>query len=421
MENSGGRLLNTGLRSITLCARFLFIFFLAKYLDPASVGYYGLFTASVGYFLYFVGLDFYTYTTREILKAPNGQRGQLLKGQAALAGVMYLLLLPVALVLLPYAGWPAGLAFWFFPILGLEYFNQEISRLLVAMSEQITASLILFIRQGSWALAIVVLMIWDASSRQLQTVMACWMGAGLVAGALGMRKIGKLRMGGWGNRVDWQWIKKGVMVGVAFLLATLALRGLQTLDRYWLKALVDIEALGAYVLFMGVAGTLMVFLDSGVFSYAYPELIKLHQQRRHDIIRQKVKVMLGYTIIFSVGFSLISWKLLIYLLAWIDNPVYPKYLVMYPWLLLAMIVQAISMVPHFALYSTGTDKPIIYSHIAALIAFPLTVWPLGHYWPILAVPLGINVSFAVILVWKTIAYLYAFQFGADQEVVAQST
>ena len=421
MGNSSSRQLNIGLRGITLCTRFLFVFFLAKYLDPASVGYYGLFTASVGYCLYFVGLDFYTYTTREILKTPNEQRGQLLKGQAALSGVMYLVLLPVAFFLLQHAGWPTGLALWFFPILVLEHFNQEISRLLVAFSEQITSSLILFIRQGSWALVIVALMTLDTTSRQLQTVMACWAGAGLVSGILGVLKLKKLHMGGWRNPTNWRWIKKGVKVSGAFLLATLALRGVQILDRYWLESLVSIKVVGAYVLFTGVAGTLMVFLDAGVFAYAYPELIMLHQHRQYQKIQEKVKHMLGYTVLFSAGFSLISWELLPYLLGWIKNPVYSESLNMYPWILLAMVINAISMVPHYALYSSGTDKPIIYSHIAALVAFPLTVWPMSHYWPTLAVLLGLNVSFSVILVWKTVTYLYAARISSSQEAVPQST
>ena len=81
------RVLNIGLRIATLASRFLFIFFLAKYLDSASFGYYGLFAAAVSYCLYFVGMDFYTYVTREILKTPNDQRGRLLKARASVSVV----------------------------------------------------------------------------------------------------------------------------------------------------------------------------------------------------------------------------------------------------------------------------------------------------------------------------------------------
>lgn len=404
MATNAARLLNIGLRSATLGSRFLFIFLLAKYLDPASVGYYGLFTATVGYALYFVGLDFYTYVTREILKTPNEHRGRLLKDQAALSGVLYLVLLPFALVFLHQSGWPGHLAWWFFPILLLEHFNQEISRLLIALSEQITASLTLFVRQGSWAIAIVAWMTWDSSSRHLGAVMALWACAGMAAAALGIWKLKQLKMGGWRESTNWPWIKKGIAISTAFLLATLALRGFQTLDRYWLEALGGIELVGVYVLFLGVAGTLMVFLDAGVFAYTYPALIQHSHRQEHEAARAKVRRMLCQTLAISAAFCIVSWILLPYLLNWINKPAYTNALGLYPWLLMATIINAIGMSPHYALYARSRDKPIIYSHLAALPAFILTTWAFSKSHSALAVPIGLNISFAVILVWKSIAY-----------------
>lgn len=404
MATNAARLLNIGLRSATLGSRFLFIFLLAKYLDPASVGYYGLFTATVGYALYFVGLDFYTYVTREILKTPNEQRGRLLKDQAALSGVLYLVLLPFALVFLHQSGWPGHLAWWFFPILLLEHFNQEMSRLLVALSEQITASLLLFVRQGTWAIAIVALMTLDPKSRHLDAVMALWACAGVSAAALGIWKLNQLQMGGWRAPTDWNWIKKGIAVSTAFLVATLALRGFQTLDRYWLEALGGIEIVGAYVLFLGVAGTLMVFLDAGVVAYAYPALIQHSHRQESDAVRAKVRNMFFQTLALSVAFGIVSWLLLPYLLGWINKPAYTNALGLYPWLLMATIINAIGMAPHYALYARGRDKPIIYSHLTALPVFALATWAFSKNHGAQAVPIGLNISFAVILAWKAVAY-----------------
>lgn len=406
MATNKTRLLNIGLHGATLSTRFLFIFFLAKYLDPALVGYYGLFTATVGYSLYFVGLDFYTYVTREILKTPNDKRGQILKSQAALSGVLYILFLPIAYsLLLQYSGWPKYLLNWFFPILLLEHFNQEMSRLLIALSQQITASMILFIRQGSWTLGIVALMAWEPSSRQLQTIMVLWALAGIAAASVAIYKLRELRMGGWRSSLDWKWIKKGIAVSTAFLLATLALRGVQTFDRYWLESLGGIEIVGAYVLFFGVAGSLLAFLDAGVFAFTYPTLIKLHQAQDNDSARTIVRKMLGLTVFLSAGFALVSWFLLPFLLIWINNPVYSQANYLYPYLLSAIIINAVGMVPHFALYARGCDKPIIYSHISALICFLLFTWILSTHYSVLAVPIGLNFSFVVILIWKTVAYI----------------
>lgn len=420
MASNTDRLLNLGMHGATLGARFLFIFFLAKYLDPASVGYYGLFTAAVGYSLYFVGLDFYTYATREILKATNEQRGRLLKGQAALSGLLYLLFLPVALVTLHYTGWPEELFFWFFPILVLEHFNQEMSRLLVALSEQLTASVVLFIRQGSWALAIVALMTWNPSSRHLQNVMVLWAVAGLAAAAAGVWKLQKLRMGGWRNALDWRWIRGGIAVSAAFLVATLALRGIQTFDRYWVESLGGIEIVAAYVLYFGVASTLLTFLDAGLFAFAYPVLIQLHHAQDTEGAHAKVRQMLGLTILLSAGFALMSWFLLPYLLFWIGNPVYSNAINLYPWLLLAMIVNAVSMVPHYALYARGHDRPIIHSHIVALTVFVLATWALSAHFSAAAVPIALNFSFALILAWKAIAYMHLKKADRQPKPAPQS-
>jgi O-antigen/teichoic acid export membrane protein len=398
------RFINIGLHSATLGTRFLFIFFLAKFLDPSLVGYYGLFAAAVGYALYFVGLDFYTYVTRELIKNPVEYRGQLLKNQAALSATLYLFLSPPAFIFLLNSGWPDYLIWWFFPILFLEYFNQEMSRYLVAMSEQITASCIHFFRQGSWALLIVALMMWNTSARHLEVVITLWALAGVVSAVIGIRKLRQLKIGGWRNSVNWGWVKKGVYVSFPFLVATLALRGIHTIDRYWLEALGGIEMVGAYVILLGVASSLLTFLDAGLFAFAYPSLIKLSQQGEYPAVHAKVQQIFLQTLIFCATFALLSWLALPHVLGWIGNPIYLNAQHWYPWLLGAMVLNAVSMIPHYALYASGQDRHIIYSHIAALIVFVLSVWVLSRSQSALAIPLGLNFAFALILIWKSASY-----------------
>lgn len=404
MVANSTRLINIGLRGTTLGTRFLFIFLLAKYLDPASLGYYGIFAATVGYAMYFVGLDFYTYVSREIVKTPANRRGQLLKSQAILSAILYIVLLPPCIWLLSQYGWPDFLIWWFLPILLLEHFNQEISRLLIALSEQLVSSIILFIRQGSWAIVVIVFMYMDTSSRNLNLVMALWTAAGVAAACAGTWKLVQLKTRGWHLPTDWRWIRKGIAVSSAFLVATLAVRGFQTFDRYWLESLGNIEMVGAYVLLIGIASTLLAFLDAAVFAFAYPGLIQLNHQGSHEDARKQVRVLLLQTLLLSAIFGLASWIALPYLLAWIGNPLYQQMVHWYPWLLSAITINAVGMVPHYALYARGEDKPIIYSHVLALITFlvvtGLSIGAFGAF----AVPIGLNAAFTSLLLWKAIAY-----------------
>lgn len=350
---------------------------------------------------------------------PDGDRGHLVKNQAALAGTLYLLLLPIGVVFLARTGWPEHLVWWFVPILILEHINQELSRLLIVLSQQITASVILFVRQGSWAIAAVALMGWNASNRNLDTAMMLWSCAGVAAAGLGLWKLRRLRLGGWRKRVDWSWIRKGVRISGAFLVATLALRSIQTVDRYWLQDLAGIEVVGAYVLFIGISGALMVFLDAGVFSFIYPELLRHAHNNEYEIFHRKIWRMLIMVLFLSIGFAVSSSIVLPYLLNWIGKPIYVREMSLYYWILTAMVINAIGWVPHYALYAGGHDRPIILGHIAALPAFVLTVWALGHIYAAEAVPIGLCIAYAVVLLSKTFAYWRVVRTDNRQKLSAQ--
>jgi len=413
------RILNVSLRVATLGTRFGFVFVLAKSLDAASVGYYGLFTATVGYALLCVGLDFYTFATREILRAPTEERGRMLKSQAALAGLFYLLLMPVAWLFLSRSGWPGHLAWWFLPILILEHLNQELYRLLIVLSEQVTASVLLFLRQGSWAIVVVVLMTWNLARRDLDTVMLLWGVADLLAVALGFWKLRQLRLGGWRKPVDWKWVRKGIGVSATFLTATLSVRAIQTADRYWLQDLAGIEVVGAYVLFFGVASALTVFLDAAVFSFKYPELITHHDKGEHALSRAKVQETLIHTLGFSAVFVVVSLVALPFLLSWIGKPVYIAQTYLYLWVLAAAVAYAVGLVPHYALYARGSDRPIVVSHIAALPVFAVSTWILSYLYTAAAVPIGVFIALAFVFFWKTFAYLKAVRSDDRQRLSAQ--
>jgi len=404
MADKADRLLNIGLRLVTLGARFLFIFFLARYLVPDAVGYYGLFTAAVGYAIYFVGLDFYVYVTREIIATPAEHRGRLVKSQILLSSVLYVATLPVALLLLERSGWPNWLMWWFVPILVLEHVNQEIYRLLIALSRQTLASFLLFIRQGSWAIAAVVMMSVLPESRRLGLVMALWVGAGILAAGGGALALLRTGMGGWRLSVDRNWIFTGVRVSLTFLIATLALRGMQTIDRYWVESLVGIEVVGAYVLFFGVASALMVFLDAGVFAFAYPDLVRQAQAGAYDTMRRRLRQMVAQILTAGAIFGASSWLLMPVLLDWIGRPFYRESLGIYPWLLAATVLNALGMVPHYALYAHRRDRSIIISHLSSIPAFAVGGWLLVPQLGVAAVPAGLCIAFSVILIWKSLAW-----------------
>jgi O-antigen/teichoic acid export membrane protein len=351
-----------------------------------------------------LGFDFYTFAARELLRRERSEWGGLLKNQGALALLFYIIFLPLLCIVFDRGLLPWSIAGWFFVLLVLEHLNQELGRLLVAISEPLLASLVLFVRQGTWAIGITVCMALLPATRSLVYVLGAWSVAGLVAFAVGANRVARLELGAWRTRVDWNWIIAGLKISIPFFIATLAIRGIFTLDRYWLQALGGLEVVGAYVLFAGISATLMTFLDAGVFAFSYPGLINAFNQKEPTLFRQRLRNMFALTCVLAAGFSVVSLLLLGPLLSLMKNPVYLAHQDLYPWLLASSVLYALGMIPHFALYAQGWDRPIIASHIASLLVFVAATSIFSAYSPAFAVPAGLCAAFLLILVWKSYAF-----------------
>lgn len=400
------RLSNVALRGATLASKFLLVFFLARYLTAGELGLYGLLTATIAYALYLVGLDFYIYTTREIAKIGELRFGGLLKNQIAMTAALYAVFLPSLLTIFAMKLLPWQLAVWFFVLLVLEHINQEIGRLLIALSQQHAASLNLFLRSGSWPLAAILLMSLHPGFKSLNSVLLLWIIGDLLALTFSALKLRQLEIHGWQERIDWGWIATGIKVAIPFLLATLAIRGIFTFDRYWVKELSSLEIVGAYVLFMGLSSAIISFLDAGVFSFIYPDLIRSYNAGNPALFRTQARSLLTQTILFLCALTLTATVLITPALSLIGKPIYSENITLFYWSLSSVILYSLGMVPHYCLYAQGKDRAIILSHLLGCAVFLLCTWALSSTLSYMAVPISLCIAFLAILTVKALAFIF---------------
>lgn len=398
------RLVNIILRGTTLASKFLLIFFLARFLEPEEVGLYGLLVAALSYSTYLLGLDFYTYVTREIIAHSRDDWGRVMKSQAALSLGLYALFIPLIMLVFVGEVLPWVLVSWFLILLVLGHINQEFMRILIAISKPLTASVALFLRTGVWVLLVIPLMCFVPNMRKLEAVLLAWTLGEFIAFILVALIWSRMGIGGWRKSIDWVWIGKGVRVALPLLMASLAIRGIYTFDRYWLEAIAGLEVVGAYVLFIGVATAMISFLDAGVFAFSYPVLIRAFQKGDAPKYCRELKKLLLHTALLSLFFAASALLLIKYLLAWLNKPIYTLHQDMFTWIIMATVLSALSMVPHYGLYAQSRDRPIIISHIVGLIIFILATLFFIQYWPGIAIPLALCAAFFVIAIWKFIAF-----------------
>lgn len=402
------RLLNMGLRGMTLVGKFVLLFFLAKYLAPQDVGLYGLLVVTIAYATYPLGLEFYAYSSRELIKNKPESRGRLFKNQLALHGWLYVISLPLLLLIFYFDLLSWRMAPWFFALVVLEHACQEMTRLLIALEKQFIASITLFVRQGLWACVVILLMALDPDYRQLDNVLMAWLLGAAAAAVMCAFALVKAS-GGLGflsEGVDWRWIRRGLKVAIPMFIGTISLNFVTSVDRYWFESLQGREMLGGYVFYMSISAAMMSFLEAGVFFFMYPSIVAAHSAGNEALFRSNLRKMLVQTVVLAVAFAvgvllLVDWVLLL-----LQRDVYSGMKDILYVFLLAMFFQALSYIPHYALYAQGRDRAIVAAHVLSVPVFIVVVWLAVDWNAFYAVPVGGCVAYIFMLLYKYCAYRY---------------
>lgn len=404
MGNRASRLINMLLRALTLGCRFLLVFFLAKFLTAEEFGVYGLIVAIVGYAVTAIGLDFYTYSIREVAGAERNRWGAMVKGHMLVALCMYGVVVVCMIAVFYRGSLPWRWMPWVVLLLTFEYVCQEMVRFYPAIREQLFSAALLFLKQAAWVIVLMGLMFYSVEYRDLTYVLMFWGGAGLFAAVVGVYKFRSYVGLGWENSISKEWVVLGVKRSLPFFVSTLAFSAMYTLDRFWMQELAGLEVVAAYVLFLSIGGALLTFIDAGIASYAFPVLVKSFRDNDVDVFKEEIRKMLLMTLGLTVAYTAAVAFGMPHLLRWIGNPVYFEYDYMFPVVMFSVVLKALTNVPHLGLYTRRIDGPIIKSHLWSLAVFVVSTLFAALYDPVLAVPIGYACAQIFILVWKGCAY-----------------
>lgn len=117
-----------------------------------------------------------------------------------------------------------------------------------------------------------------------------------------------------------------------------------------------------------------------------------------------MRMMLVSVVAFSMIFTACSFLVLPYLLFWVGKEVYLEGYYVFYWVLLAIVINALWMVFHYALYSQSCDGHIIGSRLLAFLVFLLASYVFYFSYPRDSIFIGLCLSQLVMLVWNFLAY-----------------
>ncbi len=388
--------------------RFLLVFFLARYLAPEDVGMYGLLVATIGFTIYVLGLDLYTFTSREILKSPRVAWRGMVSSHFSLLAPVGVLGLSASLLFFAGGALPWSLLLWFLALTPTEHVGYEVDRMLIAMSDQLNASLLVLLRQGILPTAVIPLFLIAPGVRSLETVLALWAVLNVIAVAVGLGLlIYKTRGGdrGWRAGLDWRWVVNGLKVALPFLIGTLSVKALFTLDRQAVAVFGSLADVGVYTFAMSVAAGLTNVLAVSVHQFSYPRLVTVAHDRDMAEFRtqsRRLWIQSLVLVVLAIVGVLLAEPIL---LDWVGEPVYARHAWLIPVSMAVIGVYNLSLVPHYVLYAVHADIAIVRITIGALLAFLVGIATtlLSGGSGLLAAVVGVGAGSMVLLAGKAVA------------------
>ncbi len=395
------------LRAVTLASKFLLILFMARYLSPEDVGVFGLVSAIIGLAIYFLGMDFYAYSTREILGCTQSQRVCRIRDQLVFHLAGYTIFLP--LLLGAFAGNFISWRYlgWFYLVLVFEHLNQEVGRLLVTLSRPAAANLVHFFRGGAWVYLVLGMTLWGEGHLDLRTVWAGWSagsGAGLLLGIWLLRSLdwSALR----GVPVDWAWIRKGLADSSLFLAATVAVKAVEYADRFFLQHYHGEAMVGVYTFYANITNVVQVFVFSGITMVLYPRIVSAWQGGERGEYRRLSSRMLVLNCAGAFGLAAVAALGLFPALTLVGKPIYGHHLEAF-WIMLGAVVILIAgWTPHYALYVRHRDRMLLTSALLALVVTIALNALLVPRYGVTGAALSTLGGYATLSVMKTVLVLF---------------
>jgi O-antigen/teichoic acid export membrane protein len=401
-------LLGVALQGLRVLGKFVLFSLLTRFLPLEVVGIYGLFTTTVLFVVYLTGLDFYTFSTREILAASVEDRPRLIRDQAILHSLLYVAIFPLLVGVFIFGFLPWRLLGYFYWIVVVSHLTQEIHRLLISLSHTEVAFIVSFLTHGIWTPLIVIVSLIHPAVLSLESVLFAWGVAGTLGVGTGLLFLNRfdLMLPAW-ERVNWNWLLKGVRVCYKFFIASLGYRLISSSSRYFLKYFRGEKAVGIYSTYDSIALILQDFVFTAITAVIFPLIVDSYQNGNYAKYKKHVK-QLTKSVSKAILLLLPCFVVGIYiLLAFIGKQELYNNLAVYFVLLASQFVMNLSMVPHYMLFAQKKDNAILYTVLMGVVVSIISntllipnVGTMGAAWSTLAAFITIGMGKCYYAVWR---------------------
>jgi O-antigen/teichoic acid export membrane protein len=364
-----------------------------------------MFYTSITLTVIILGMDYYTYNSREVINAGISRSLHLIRDQFYFHIISYSLLILIVPLLLEY-GYIHNYIFHFVLILIFEHLSQEVFRLLTVLSFPIFANFILFIRMAFWCgIILLVYSLGIKEALELNYIYSAWIIAAGISFIFGIIKINEIKF----KEVKWtsinlKNIKKGLSVSLLYFISTISFKLVEFSSRYFIDYDLGKAEAGIFVFFSNISNLIHVIVFSSTIMIFSPKLIQAYSEKdsakTRSIFRDFLKELLTFTLLSSIIIGILIHPILTFLN---KEPLIDQINTFYI-LLASNVIFNLSFYPHYLLYVRNRDKMILISAIiSACITLLLNFFLIPMY-GIIGGAYSILMGFIVLIIMKYIFY-----------------
>lgn len=404
-------LFNLAVRGLSMGARFVLIFCLGKYFSPDELGSYGIFYTTVTLGVLVLGLDFYTYSNREILYVKNAEKLSVLRNQLLFYAVTYALFLFPMLLLFSYNVLPTKFLIFFYVILILEHLSQELYRLFTILSFPVFANTLLFLRTGVWVFLLIgVYILTQTKNYSLDYIFLGWIGGAGLSVIVGVLKVFELFKGFAFKPPTLRWYLEGLKVSSFYFFSTIALVIIESSNRYMIEFWCSLKSVGIFVFFNQIANMINIIIFTLFIMVVYPKFISSIGEKKMLEFNTLKSTLLKNVLLYSISLGLILAVAIYPMLYFVGKNDYFSEVFTFYILILANIVLNISLVYHYILYSLKKDVFLFIATVFGAVASVLFNVVLIQRFEIMGAACSLLASYTVLLIAKM---MYAKRAESD--------
>lgn len=388
-------IVNLSLRGITILLKFALSILVIKNLSVEDYGVFGLFQSTIIILTFVVGFDFYTFSSREIIKKDAHEFSYYFVNQLVFHLVAYILIIPFSYFIFKFGIIDFKYIVLFILILITEHLSQELYRILILLNKTVVATSVLFFRSGFWIIALYLFWNQNILEVSINSILLLWFFGSALSILIGFKFIDVESI----KKPDLKWILEGIKISFPFFIGTILYKIIEFSGRYFLNFYHSDAEVGVFTFFSGIANIIYVFVQTIVIIELYPKLIMAKDVNNEEffaILKIFKKQIIQYSIL---GFILSI--IFIYPLLWfLDKTVLFDSLVSYIVLLVSTLLFCFSFIYHYALYTYKKDISILKATILSFVFNILLSFILIPIFGILGAAIAQLFSFCILLIAK---------------------